>query len=98
MEPGFSWDDLVQFEIPILDAAERLCDLLGNGWAAWINQRREASVVFVTLNPEPDDLAVLLRVVESWVEIESLCAIRYELDGRNYILNAGEPAWSALAA
>ena len=44
---------------------------------------------------EQNDVAVLLREVEAWVERESALALRYELDGRAYILEAGEPDWSA---
>jgi hypothetical protein len=94
---GFS-DQLLQFEIPALAAAERLGDLLAERWRAWIHQTKDAAVVCAKLNGDPVDLAVLLRVVESWVEEESLCAIRYELDGRKYVLAAGELAWSAPAA
>lgn len=94
---GFS-DQTLQFEIPTLAAAERLGDLLAEGWRAWIHQTREAAVVYATLNRDPLDLAVLLRVVENWVEEESLCAIRYEVDGRKYVLAAGESAWSVPAA
>jgi hypothetical protein len=49
------------------------------------------------LGREPDDLAVLLREVEAWVEEESLAAIRFELDGRAYVLEAGEPDWTAVS-
>jgi hypothetical protein len=46
------------------------------------------------LPPEPEDVAALLREVEAWVEEESLLALRFELDGRAYVLEAGEAAWS----
>ena len=32
--------------------------------------------------------------VEDWVEENSVCALRFEVDGRAYILEAGEPDWS----
>ena len=41
---------------------------------------------------------MLLRSVEAWVEKESLVAIRYALDGREYVLTAGEADWAALTA
>lgn len=41
------------------------------------------------------DLARLLREVESWVEDESLCAVRFLLDDRIYVLGAGEADWTA---
>jgi len=42
---------------------------------------------------ESGDLAVLLREVESWVEDESLFAVRLLLDDRIYVLEAGEANW-----
>lgn len=98
MDPSVSCHDVVQFEIPTLGVAERLCDLLADGWAAWIQHDQTISVVFVALNSDALDLAVLLRVVENWIEAESLCAIRYEVDDRVYVLEAGQPRWSALEA
>jgi hypothetical protein len=41
------------------------------------------------------DLAALLREVEAWVAAESLCAVRYLLDDRIYVLQAGEADWAA---
>ena len=37
----------------------------------------------------------LLRNVEAWVKQESMCAIRFQVDGREYILAAGEADWAA---
>ena len=91
-------DQVVRFEIPTLSAAKRLAELLEDGWGAWIHQRRGAHVVFATLDDDPEDLAILFRIVETWVENESLWAIRYELDGKDYVLTAGDPIWSDLAA
>jgi hypothetical protein len=34
--------------------------------------------------------------LEAWVEEESLCAIRYEVDDREYVLYAGEADWQAI--
>jgi hypothetical protein len=91
-------DQVVRFEIPTLTSAGRLAELLEDGWGAWIHQRRGSHVVFATLDEDPEDLALLLRIVETWVENESLWAIRYELDGRTYMLFAGDPVWADLAA
>ena len=91
-------DQVVRFEIPTLSAAGRLAELLEDGWSAWIHQRRGSHVVFAMLDDDPEDLAILLRIVETWVDNESLWAIRYKLDGRQYVLAAGDPVWSDLAA
>jgi hypothetical protein len=93
-----STNQVVRFEIPTLSAAARLAELLEDGWGAWIHQRRGTHVVFATLDDDPEDLAILLRIVETWVDNESLWAIRYELDGKKYVLTAGDPVWGDLAA
>jgi hypothetical protein len=51
-------------------------------------------LVVATFEPEPSDLVALLREVEAWVEDESLCAVRFLLDDRIYVLEAGEPNWA----
>ena len=55
----------------------------------------EPYVVVAAFQPEARDLATLLRDVEAWVAEESLCAIRFMLDGRIYVLGAGEADWAA---
>jgi hypothetical protein len=91
-------DQVVRFEIPTRSAAGRLAELLEDGWSAWVHQSRGTHVVLATLDEDAEDLAILLRIVETWVDNESLWAIRYELDGRNYVLAAGDPVWGDLAA
>jgi hypothetical protein len=98
MNPHREIDQIVRFEVPTLYAATRLAELLDDGWGAWIHQRYGNHVVYATLDEDPEDLAILLRIVENWVENESLWAIRYELDGRQYVLAAGEVAWADLSA
>jgi hypothetical protein len=93
-----SFDDTLALEIPSGQAARRLCELLAGDWAVWIEPEPAVAVVHCQLNSEPVDLAVLMRVVENWVEKESLCAIRYCLDGRDYVLHSGDFAWSSLVA
>ena len=52
-------------------------------------------LVVASFTSEPSDLAALLREVESWVDDESLCAIRFLLDDRIYVLEAGGADWPA---
>jgi hypothetical protein len=92
-----AFDEIAAFEIPSHDAAMRLSETLAGNWVSWIDCRREAAVVVIRLNDGPIDLGVLLRVVENWVEHESLCAIRYHLDGRDYVLHAGSAELLPLA-
>ena len=83
----------VHFEISDLAAAVRLTRLLARGRVVSLRERGDVNLVSAALRPERDDLAVLLRAVEAWVEEESLCAIRFEVDGREYVLQSGEPDW-----
>jgi hypothetical protein len=92
-------NDLVLFEIPEFEQAMALCGRLATDWMAWVHRRDEARFVAALLLPEAEgDLAALLRTVEQWVAERGLVAIRFELDGRAYVLEAGEPIWSGLAA
>jgi len=93
-----NFEDTLALEIPSGQAARRLCQLLAGDWAVWIEPEPAVAVVHCQLNSEPIDLAVLMRVIENWVEKESLCAIRYWLDGRDYVLQSGDFAWSSLVA
>ena len=83
----------VHFEIADLAAAVRLTRLLARGRVVSLRERGDVNPVSAALRAERDDLAVLLRSVEAWIEEESLCAIRFEVDGRDYILHAGEADW-----
>jgi hypothetical protein len=85
--------DSVHFEIADLASAMRLARRLAPTWKVVLNERRDVSLVTAELRMQPDDLALLLRDVEAWIERESLCAIRFELDGRDYVLQAGEADW-----
>ncbi|HKA27533.1 MAG TPA: hypothetical protein VKD88_09170 [Gaiellaceae bacterium] len=85
--------DLVHFEIADLAAAVRLTRRLATSWTVSLNERRDVNLVTAQLRKRSGDLAVLLRDVEAWVEEERLYAIRYELDGREYVIQAGEPDW-----
>jgi hypothetical protein len=87
----------VQFEIPDLAAAARLARRLRAERTVYIHGQKELTVVWAELSAETEDLALLLRTVETWVAEEALRAIRFELDGRAYILEAGEANWGLAA-
>jgi hypothetical protein len=87
--------DSVDFEIHDLAAAVRLTRRLGEHWNVALQDRADINLVSAELGPTPADLAVLLRSVEAWVKQESLCAIRYTVDDREYVLTAGEANWAA---
>jgi hypothetical protein len=85
--------DAAHFEVTDLAAAMRLARALSPRWMVSLEDHGEVNVITAVLRAEIDDLAVLLRIVEAWVEEESVCAIRYEVDNREYVLHAGEADW-----
>jgi hypothetical protein len=91
-------DEAVQFDIPDLAAAVRLTRLLGELWNVSLRDRSDINLVSAVLRSDPLDLALLLREVEAWIREESLCAIRFEVDGREYVLAAGEADWATTPA
>ena len=90
--------EIVQFEIPDLASAVRLSRRLGTLWIISLHDRSELNLVSAVLRPDPNDLAVLLREVEAWVAEESLCAIRFSVDSREYVLAAGASDWVSIPA
>jgi hypothetical protein len=96
MDLGYGLTETVQFELPDLAGAARLATLLRSSWAVSVNEEDEIALVDVYVRASRSDLASLMRTVEDWVARESLRAIRFELDGRVYILESGEVDWEFL--
>jgi hypothetical protein len=86
--------EIVRFEIPDLAAAARLATRLCANCVVAVDDRND---VIVTLDGDLG-FAQLLRKVEAWIAEESLCAIRYEVDDRTYVLASGEANWPAATA
>jgi hypothetical protein len=89
-----SMPEQICFELVDFAAAARLVRRLGAERSAAL-LFDEPYVVVAGFEDEPSDLAALLRDVEAWVAEESLCAIRFMLDGEIYVLGAGEADWAA---
>jgi hypothetical protein len=85
IDEGFT--DQIHFEVMDYGAAVRLTQRVGRTRSAGL-LCDESCVVAAVLDAEPNDLAVLLRDVEAWIEEESLGAIRFLLDNRIYVLAA----------
>lgn len=96
MDLGNGLTETVQFELPDLAGAARLATLLRSSWAVSVNEEDDVALVDVYIRASRTDLASLMRTVEDWVARESLRAIRFDLDGRVYILEAGEVDWEFL--
>jgi hypothetical protein len=98
MTPDTELNELVFFEIPGFELAARLCERVGSDRLAWVQSGDGIRRVAVLIQPEDGDLAAILRTVERWVADHGLVAIRFELDGRLYVLDSGEGSWSKAAA
>ena len=83
----------MHFELSDRTSATRLARRLGNAWAAAL-VFVDPYVVAAQVGVKPNDLTALLREVEAWVEEESICAIRFILDDRVYVLEAGTADWA----
>jgi len=92
--PGTARGGDVLVELPSLEVAERLCERLGPDQGTQPEQEENHWVVDLTFE-NAKGLARLLRTVEAWVAERALGAVRYRLDGKAYILAAGEIAWSS---
>jgi hypothetical protein len=93
MEFDSPFDEIILFEMPSEDDAERLWLYLQPIRKAWLHQREETHLVVVVLRAEPADLGLLLRELEGWLAERDIPQLQFELDGRTYALR-GRPAAS----
>lgn len=84
--------DEVAFEVPTYVGATGLRARLEPTWRGRIEDLGHAWSVVTRLRPDHDDLCVLLRDVQSWLDVSALGAVRFRLDGRDYVLQAIDPA------
>ena len=80
------FDEIILFEMPDADEAERLWLHLQPTRKAWLHRREDTHLVVVVLRAEPADLAGLLRELEAWLVERDLPQLQFELDGRAYAL------------
>lgn len=91
MQSYEQFDEVVLFELPSKYYAEELLLKALSERVSWLQIGEDASVVGVLLAPDELDLARLLRSVQDWLEHSGLLAIRFEVDGRTYVLEAPLP-------
>ena len=92
MQTTPSLDEIVLFELPSIGyAVQLLLDSLA-GREAWLRLRDESWIAGIRLAPDELDLARLLCRVQSWLETSGLLALRFQVDGRTYVLEAPLPA------
>lgn len=82
------FSNVVRFEIPAYADVDEFCSRIRPRWPG--SQERDVGVwsVSARFRMSRNDLALLLRTVETYVAETELQAIRYRLDGRYYILEA----------
>jgi len=95
VEFGPSLEEIVLFELPTDRSAYELLTHFESGRLAWLQNGDASSVVGAVLTPDVTDFADLLRDVQAWLYESRLQAIRFEVDGRTYVLEARQPALTA---
>jgi hypothetical protein len=90
--------NVVRFEIPAYAGIDDLCAYIRPRWGGSIKFQDDVWYVSARVRRSKNDLAQLLRKVEAYVAESGLQAIRYELDGRFYIMEAEAPLPAAAAA
>jgi hypothetical protein len=78
--------ETVVFELLGQATADGLCERLRPRWFVGVYECDDLVLVAAELRPEEYDLALLLRAVKQWAEDSSLPAIRFHVDGREYLL------------
>ena len=87
-----SLEEIVLFELPTDRYAYQLLTHLKSGRLTWLQNGDAVAIVGAVLTPDATDFAELLRKVQAWLREEHLVAIRFEVDGRTYVLEAKQPA------
>ena len=87
-EPELILSNVVRFELPGYAGPDGLCTRLRSRWPGTKRRKGNVWLVSARLRATEGDLALLLREVESYVADAGLHAIRFQLDGRSYILAA----------
>ena len=101
MPPEWEFDESVLFEVPA-EYADKLLSRLAQGHFSWLHGAEDGICVVAALHANSDDLAPILREVESWIAEIGLPYVRFVLDGREYMLRtqselpAGRAAWDRL--
>ena len=97
MFPESDFDDVVLFDAPA-EHADNLWTRLQETRLAWLHRTDDDLFVATALRIEPDDLALLLRDVQTWLGEVNLLFVRFVLDGRHYALEASAEALARRAA
>jgi len=83
--------DVVLFELPSFEDAQAFRVRLRPRWPGWSHDDSDVWLFAAELGNEADGLSLLLREAQDLVAERGLLAIRFVLDGRDYILEAAQP-------
>lgn len=86
MDYDETFEEVVLFEVPNSEEAQRLWLRLQEARLAWLHRDEDTYCVAAVIRAEAGDLALLLRDAEIWVSERSLTSLPFELDGRMYSL------------
>ena len=89
--------NVVRFELPAYVDVDEFGARIRERWPGTIQLKGDIWVVSARVKSTADDLAHLLRRVETYVADTDLQAIRYCLDGRYYVMEARAPDRAAAA-
>jgi hypothetical protein len=77
------------FELPCLTHAMELFHELESTWNGWIENGLDGTFVVVLAPERIGELNELMSRVERWITEQEFLAIRFQLDGRAYIVQRG---------
>ncbi len=89
--------DVVLFELPTFAAAQAFRVNLRPRWPGWSHDDDGLWLFAAEVGDETDGLAMLLRQAQELLAELDLLAIVFVLDGRSYVLPAGEPVYQRTA-
>jgi hypothetical protein len=82
-------NETIVFEVPFRTRAESLRERLRLRWHVGLYDGDDVVLVAAELQAREGDLAVLLREVELWLGDSNVGILRFHLDARTYVLEAG---------
>ena len=91
------FSDVLLFELPTFEAAQAFRVSLRPRWPGWSHDDEGLWLFAAEVGDESDGLALLLRQAQELLAELDLLAIVFVLDGRSYVLAAGEPVYERSA-
>ena len=85
--------EIVLFELPSFAAAQSFRVRMRPRWPGWSHDDEGLWLFAVELGEETDALALVLREAQDLLADLDLLAVAFVLDGRSYVLPAGEPVY-----